>query len=348
LTVPIEAKWIKCFVETFKLSGAEEGDVVAVLSETQSREVLVKLSELALLQIGAKLFHVKLPTPPLQDPVPMRSTGATPAVQGIEQVISALATTKMVVDCTVEGMLHAPELPAILAGGTRLMMISNEHPEILERCMPNPALKPNIDRGLKMLSDAKIMRVTSAVGTSLEIDVTDASGRGGAGYVEGPGKVGYWPAGLCLCFPKANSTNGTVVLDRGDVNLTFKRYLETPITLTFKNDFVVKIDGNGLDAQLMREYYEAFNDQNAYAVSHVGWGMNPAARWDSLVMFDKDQINGTELRALAGSFLLSTGANEFANRFTRGHFDLPMRHCNIWLDDQQIIDEGRLLPPLAY
>ena len=143
-------------METFKLSGAEEGDVVAVLSETQSREVLVKLSELALLQIGAKLFHVKLPTPPLQDPVPMRSTGATPAVQGIEQVISALSTTKMVVDCTVEGMLHAPELPAILAGGTRLMMISNEHPEILERCMPNPALKPNIDRGLNMLSDAKI------------------------------------------------------------------------------------------------------------------------------------------------------------------------------------------------
>ena len=86
MTVPIEAKWIKCFVETFKLSGAEEGDVVAILSETQSREVLVKLSELALLQIGAKLFHVKLPTPPLQDPVPMRSTGATPAVQGIEPV----------------------------------------------------------------------------------------------------------------------------------------------------------------------------------------------------------------------------------------------------------------------
>ena len=103
----------------------------------------------------------------------------------------------------------------------------------------------------------------------------------------------------------------------------------------------------GLDAELMREYYAAF-DRNAYAVSHVGWGMNPAARWDSLVMFDKDQINGTELRALAGSFLLSTGANEFANRFTRGHFDLPMRNCSVWLDDQQIIDKGALLPPLAY
>ena len=280
--------------------------------------------------------------------MPIRSTGATPAVQGIEQVVSALSTTKLVADCTVEGMLHAPELPAILAGGTRLMMISNEHPEILERCMPNPALKPNIDLGLKMLSDTRIMRVASSAGTDLEIDVTDAPGRGGAGYVEGAGKVAYWPAGLCLCFPKANSTNGRVVMDKGDVNLTFKRYLESTISLTFENDFVTEIEGDGLDADLMREYYEAFNDQNAYAISHVGWGMNPAARWDSLVMFDKEQINGTELRALAGSFLLSTGANEFANRFTRGHFDLPMRNCNIWLDDQQIIEEGKLLPPLAY
>ena len=343
----VEGKWIKCFADTLEMCGVKEGDVVAVLSETQSRPVLVELSELALLQMGARMFHVRLPTPPLEDPVPMRSTGSTPAVQGIEQVVTALAGTSLVVDVTVEGMLHAPELPAILEGGSRLLMISNEHPEILERCMPDPVLRPNIDLGMKMLSEAGTMRVTSDAGTDLSVDVTDAPGRGGAGYLDVGDKVGYWPAGLCLCFPKANTTNGTVVLDKGDVNLTFKRYLESPITLTFEDDFVTDIDGDGLDAELMREYYAAF-DRNAYAVSHVGWGMNPAARWDSLVMFDKDQINGTELRALAGSFLLSTGANEFANRFTRGHFDLPMRNCSVWLDDQQIIDKGALLPPLAY
>ena len=343
----VEGKWIKCFADTLEMCGVKEGDVVAVLSETQSRPVLVELSELALLQMGARMFHVRLPTPPLEDPVPMRSTGSTPAVQGIEQVVTALAGTSLVVDVTVEGMLHAPELPAILEGGSRLLMISNEHPEILERCMPNPVLRPNIDLGMKMLSEAGTMRVTSDAGTDLSVDVTDAPGRGGAGYLDVGDKVGYWPAGLCLCFPKANTTNGTVVLDKGDVNLTFKRYLESPITLTFEDDFVTDIGGDGLDAELMREYYAAF-DRNAYAVSHVGWGMNPAARWDSLVMFDKDQINGTELRALAGSFLLSTGANEFANRFTRGHFDLPMRNCSVWLDDQQIIDKGALLPPLAY
>lgn len=29
--------------------------------------------------------------------------------------------------------------------------------------------------------------------------------------------------------------------------------------------------------------------------------------------------------AFAGNFLFSTGANEFARRFTDGHFDLPVR-----------------------
>ena len=62
-------------------------------------------------------------------------------------------------------------------------MISNEHPEILERCMPNPALRPTIDLGMKMLSEAGTMRVASDAGTDLIIDVTDAPGRGGAGYL---------------------------------------------------------------------------------------------------------------------------------------------------------------------
>ena len=62
----------------------------------------------------------------------------------------------------------------------------------------------------------------------------------------------------------------------------------------------------------------------------------------------KEELTETELRALAGSFLLSTGANEFAGRFTRGHFDLPMRNCSIWLDERQIIEKGVLLPPLAF
>jgi len=75
--------------------------------------------------------------------------------------------------------------------------------------------------------------------------------------------------------------------------------------------------------------------------------MNPAARWDSLAMYDKADFNGTELRAFGGNFLYSTGANEVAGRHTLGHFDLPMRNCTVELDGVAVVKDGVLQGDLA-
>ena len=146
---------------------------------------------------------------------------------------------------------------------------------------------------------------------------------------------------------KTGRVNGHLVLAEGDVNLTFKRYLERPVQLQILDDHIVDIEGRGLDADLLRSHFEAWSppgsDRAAYAVSHVGYGLNPAARWDSMAMLDKRDFNGTELRAFSGNFLYSTGANETAQRFTEAHFDWPMRHCSIELDGQTVVDAGRVL-----
>ncbi|HEX6297957.1 MAG TPA: peptidase M29 [Burkholderiales bacterium] len=337
----IEGKWIEAFKEVFRQCAVKPGEIVAVLSESQSRPVLAELSELALLQLGAKVFHVRLVSPPVTG-VPIRSTGTTLAVGGLEPVVAALAGTGMVVDCTVEGMLHAPELSRILAGGTRLMMISNEHPEVLERTKPTPELRERVIRGIKLLAKSKSMKVTSPAGTELRINVEGAPPRGATGIVDKPKGVGYWPAGLCLCFPRPGTVDGRVVLAPGDVNLTFKRYIEAPVTLVIENDYVTRIEGDGLDAALLRSYYQAWNDREAYATSHVGWGMNTDARPEAMMMYDRAQINGTELRAFGGNFLYSTGANETAGRFTACHFDFPMRECTVELDGVKVVERGTL------
>ena len=137
--------------------------------------------------------------------------------------------------------------------------------------------------------------------------------------------------------------NGTLVLAKGDINLTFKRYLESDLVLTIENDYITAIDGEGTDLELMERYLAAWNEPEAYAVSHVGFGLNERARYEALSMYDKSQLNGTELRAFAGNFLFSTGANEFAGRFSQGHFDIPVRNCDIYLDSTKIIEAGKLL-----
>jgi 2,5-dihydroxypyridine 5,6-dioxygenase len=262
-------------------------------------------------------------------------------------VVAAPSSSYLVVDLTVEGMLHAPELPEILGGGARVLMVSNEHPDALERLLPDPALEPKIRAGMKKLRAAKTMRVTSSAGSDLTISVAGAPVGGVWGYAAKPGQIAHWPGGLCLCFPKAGTVNGTLVLAPGDANLTFKRYVEQPITLRIEDDYVTAIEGDGLDAELMRSYIAAWGERDAYAVSHVGWGMNKAARWEALAFYDRADTNGTELRAFAGNFLYSTGANETAGRHALGHFDLPMRNCTIALDGETIVAAGRLLGELA-
>jgi 2,5-dihydroxypyridine 5,6-dioxygenase len=347
LTDRIEAKWIDAFAHTFHMCEVKRGEMVAVLSETQSRPLNVHLAELALARHGAKAFHVVVPTPAQTAPVPVRSTGASSAVGGAEPVIKALAACDMIVDLTVEGMLHAPELPAILKDGARLLFVSNEHPDVLERLLPDAAIKERVDCGLAMLKSAEEMHVTSDTGTDLRVRVAGAWAGGMKGYVTGKRAVDHWPGGLIACFPQAGAANGRIVLAPGDMNLTFKRHLETPVTLTVQNDYVRAVDGDGADAELMRSYFEAWGDRNAYAVSHVGWGMNQRARWDAIAMYDKRDINGTEQRVFAGNFLYSTGANERAKRFTLGHFDLPLRNCTVQLDGKTVVERGKLAPELA-
>jgi 2,5-dihydroxypyridine 5,6-dioxygenase len=339
----IEGKWVDLFAEVFALCKVAPGEVCAVLSESQSRPLNVQLAELALHRLGARPFHVIVPTARQTAPVPIRSTGASAALQGLSAAVGALGASSFVADLTVEGLMHAAELPLILKGGARALYISNEHPDVLERLVPSSADEQQVRAGMRLLRDGKRMHVTSPAGTDLRIELPGARVGGVWGYTEKPGTLSHWPGGLCLAFPKAGSVHGTLALAPGDVNLTFKRYLESPVTLKIEADYVTKVEGAGLDAELMRDYFAAWDDRDAYAVSHVGWGTNRRARWDALTMYDRRDVNGTEQRAFAGNFLYSTGANEAAGRHTLGHFDLPLRHCTVAVDEKIVVREGKLV-----
>lgn len=339
----IEGKWLASFRRVFALNGIGQGTQLAIISETQSRPVLVHLSELAAYDLGAEFCMIQMPTPPQTAPVPVKSTGTSWAIQQNRAVIEALKRVDVVVDCTVEGLIHAPEWPEIEAAGrARLLVITNEHPEILERTEPKAEDAARVRRGIELLRAAKTMHVTSKAGTDLHINLENAPCGGTAGFETKPGAVAHWPGGLCLAFPGKGCVNGRVVMDVGDMNLTFKTYLTSRIDFTIVDDFVTSIAGEGIDALHLREYMAAWNDRNAYGVSHVGWGVNPGAHWVSAAMYDKRDMQAVEFRALAGSFLWSTGANQYAGRYTLGHFDLPMRNCSIALDGKFVVREGVL------
>jgi len=335
-------KWLSSFVELFSLCDVRESSPVVILSESESRALNLALCEAALERIGAQWAHVRVPSKKQSSCIPVRSTGASDALSGHALAVAMLSAADLIVDCSVEGLLHSPELKLAMDKGARLAMISNEHPDVLERVGHEPKLQARVLSARKHLQQAEVMTVTSLHGTRLRVGLRGAAIGGNWGFCTQPGTRSHWPGGLVACSPAANTVSGLLVLAPGDANLTFKRYIESPVRLHIEDDYVVQIEGAGVDAELLRSYMAAWKEPQAYAVSHVGWGLNPRARWEALTMYDKADINGTELRVFEGNFLFSTGANEHAGRYTRGHFDIPMRNCSVYLDDKPVVLNGAL------
>lgn len=338
----IEARWIEAFETTFRACNVDATQSAIILSETQSRDLNVHLAELALARLGVTFFHLTVPTRANASPAIIRSSGASLALGGQDKAVAALAAVDFVVDLTLEGLMHAPQTGAILKGGARILNISNEHPDMLERAMPDEDLKARTLAAARLCRKAQRMTVTSDAGTDLTVNMANNNTVGVWGWTDRPGTLAHWPGGIVVSFPAARSVNGRLVFQPGDMNLTFKKYFDSEVIFTLKDDYVTKIEGNGTDARLMRNYLEAFGDREAYATSHVGWGLHKGARYEALTMYDKRDMNATELRAVAGNFLYSTGANEFAGRFTQGHFDLPMMGCTITVDDTCVVENGLL------
>ena len=341
MSKPLDASWLDAFVQVFERCQIASTESVVVLAEQGSKAVLTELAELALSQLGCSYYRLVLPTPAAVSGPLIRSSGASVALTARPGAVQALCAADVVIDITVEGLMHAPETAEILQSGARVMNISNEHPEVLSRLLPDDTLKERVKQSVSQIRTAKKMTVTSEAGTDLSVNLNNARTVGVWGWTDRPGTLAHWPGGLVVSFPDANTVNGRLVLAPGDLNLTFKRYIESAVVLNIKDDYVTDLEGTGADTTLMRTYLAGFGDREAYATSHVGWGLNPAERYEAMTMYDRTDTNGTELRAVAGNFLYSTGANEFAKRFTRGHFDLPVMGCTIALDDKVVVDEGK-------
>src|SRR5690606_13980129 len=196
-----QEKWINTFEAMFRRCKVEPNEVVRILTETDSRAINVHLAELAISRLGAIPVQITLPSLPVDAPVPVRSTGASHVIQGMAPVLNALSGPGVVVDLTVEGLLHPPDLPKILASGARVMMIINEHPDILERLTTGIDLTRAVKNGVRMLAKSKLMSVRSEAGTQRDFQLEGARVGGVWGGADRPGLVQHWPGGLCLAFP---------------------------------------------------------------------------------------------------------------------------------------------------
>lgn len=327
------------------LCKVREGENVVILTGESSHPQNLLGATRATLAMGAKVFRVDLPPVPPQGPVSGDRTNVqTTPLTGQVLATEVLKQADMVID--LMGLLHSPEQTEILEAKTRMLMVI-EPPEMLGRMMPEADDKRRVMAADAKLRAAKTMRVTSKAGTDLTMKVGDFPTLPEYGYADEPGHWDHWPSGFLSTWPNEGTANGKVVIDVGDMMFPFKMYVQSaPIVLEISDGMITSIEG-GFEAKYLRQHLDSYNDPGAFAVSHIGWGLQPKAKWGGLGMRDKSQSLGMDARAFYGNFLFSTGPNSEAggSNNSQCHVDIPMSDCSVYLDNEAMVIDGKVVDP---
>ena len=336
----VDSELVATFKAELELCGVKPGVLVAALSEGLTRQDYAQATMVAARELGAEAFHVNLP----------QRTGKFGSMAGNRPVVETLKTVDLVLDFV--GLLFSHEQNEILASGTRMLMVL-EPLHVLKALAPSRDLRRRVEYAGRLLEKSKELRFTSPQGTDITYKLNQYPVLTEYGYTDTPGRWDHWPSGFLLTSGDDEGVDGKVVLSPGDISMVFQSYFTSPVTLTVEKGYVTDIAGDGLDANLLRGYMESFNDERAYAISHIGWGLNEKANWHNLAttrnarspaMRGQPEL-GVNALSFYGNVLFSLGPNTEVggNNDTPCPIDLPMRGCSLWLDGMPVVDAGKIV-----
>lgn len=331
-------KMVDLFRRELELCKVRPGEKVAILTEGDSFADRARAFGIAVKDLGAEAIMVEVGAG--QETLAPSERMAAIGQNGLGQDAKAMAQLKqadLVIDMML--LLFSKEQIEIQEAGARVLLVV-EPLETLDRLFPTEDLRRRVEAGERRLKAARKLRFTNAAGTDVTYELDRRPVLTEYGFTDTPGRWDHWPGGFLATIARDGGVNGKVVLNRGDIIYPLMKQVEQPIHLTIANGYVAAIDG-GAEAQAFKAYMDGYDDPRAYAISHIGWGLNERCEWT----LDRPGI-GMDGRAFYGNVLFSTGPDTELGGVndTICHLDIPMRDCTLTLDDELIVDAGRIVP----
>lgn len=279
--------------------------------------------------LGAVSFELKVPAN--SDPV---ETGV---------ILDAFKGSDLIVDLASYGTsIYRPLRTEALKAGTRILRVT-EPEDVLFRMPPDPVVRARAQLSEQLVDEASSFHITSAAGTDIVVDKQGRKAFGLWGAVDKPGMWDHWPMGLVVVGANRPGTNGQIVVQPGDIMLSMQRYATTEVSATVEEGVITAIEG-GVDAELLRQWFESWHDPRAYHISHVGWGCDHRALWDRL---GKKANGGTgDAEAFYGVMQIAFGRDTSFLGGTNdvpAHMDFDCLRNDISLDGHPVLAAGEFV-----
>ncbi|MCG3772810.1 MAG: 2,5-dihydroxypyridine 5,6-dioxygenase [Nitrosomonadaceae bacterium] len=137
----------------------------------------------------------------------------------------------------------------------------------------------------------------------------DRPGFANCGVADTPGKVDFWGCAMVETAQLEGTLEGQLVMNTGDIIFHLGRFINDLVTLTFEKGRGVDIAGQ-LDAFLLRNFLNCFNDPNALLAGHTSFGTDRRAQWYAqAVQFPEAGAGGSDSEACYGNVQIDIGSN---------------------------------------
>ncbi len=218
--------------------------------------------------------------------------------------------------------------------------------DMFERCVPidYQAMRSNSAKLVSAFDGKKRVQVKAPAGTDITFSIEGRTAKADDGDFRTGGKGGNLPCGEAYISPAVGSAHGTIVFD-GTVDLVPKAAIpKTPVKVVYTDGYVSKVSG-GKEAkdllkviekgeQMARERGLKAEEKNARHLGELGVGINYAAKMTANMLED-EKVGGTV------HFAIGMNYDNDANALI--HQDCLVKRPSMWIDDKQIMKDGKLL-----
>jgi leucyl aminopeptidase (aminopeptidase T) len=194
-------------------------------------------------------------------------------------------------------------------------------------------VKDRANRLCDVLDTGDEMRITTSLGTDLQLSIVGREGHGRKGglYLQ-PGQWGNLPCGEAFIAPVEGTAHGVYVVDASHGGIG--PVGTPPIRVTVRNGRVADIKG-GEAASRLESLLESVGDPRAYNIAELGIGCNHGLSLGGVTLEDEKVL---------GTCHIATGSNVFfgGSVSVPVHLDGVLRSPSIWVDGVRIMDTGQL------
>ena len=265
----------------------------------------------------------------------LTDSAKTDSGEAAPPVAAAMLAADVIFTAVKVSLTHTEATKAACAAGARVAALTEWVPEMLEGGGIEAdfrAIEPQVMRMARVWDEGSTVRVTSAAGTDMTLDIR---GRLGTPHAKtGVVRPGTFHPIPDIEAPVSPVTGSGVIVCDASIPYLGIGLLTEPVTLKVEDGRVVSIEG-GKAADTVRAAWEALDDPNVYHLAELGIGMNPSCRLTGR-MLDDEGVATTCHFGIGSSYTLGGDVK------AKCHYDFVLHDPTITVDGRVVMDAGKL------